>query len=244
MTLAQRGATQQGGANAANFTITKPTGVVSGDFLVCWVVVDAGSAITITGPSGWTKSRDDNDGGAFGIGLQCWTKLAGGSEPANYTWTNNGDVAYTLIAASGGDATNVLDGAGNGTVVSGVAGTTTSAPTTTPTVATDWDCRAYCIDGGASSVAADTLTLPAGYTQFGTNQTSGGNLAKLAVGFKVLASTAATGAQSATNTSRGLRVGQSVLVKDSAGGAADRVKPAMLGGKVIGGDNTAAGIWG
>lgn len=63
-------------------TVTKPSGTVSGDGLVAFVLnFNPGSAITP--PSGWTLKQGTSTTDAI------YEKTAGGSEPASYAWTNN-----------------------------------------------------------------------------------------------------------------------------------------------------------
>lgn len=73
------------GAGSTSLTITKPTNTASGDFLFATIAVDGGSGNTITPPSGWTLELRTNDGTA--LALATYYKLAGASEPADYTWT-------------------------------------------------------------------------------------------------------------------------------------------------------------
>ncbi len=74
-------------ASGTSVTITKPSGTVEGDALVAMVVVSAGALPNITPPAGWTAVGTFAIGGAKRAGV--WTKIAGGSEPANYTWTSS-----------------------------------------------------------------------------------------------------------------------------------------------------------
>lgn len=77
-----------------SITVAKPSGVVSGDVLVAIIDSVCSSAFTITPPSGWTD-RGVSQNSAHRA--QVFTRVAGGSEPANYTWTTS----QTITAAIG-----------------------------------------------------------------------------------------------------------------------------------------------
>jgi hypothetical protein len=72
-------------------TVTKPTGVVAGDVLVAICGNNAGTSNAITAPAGWALLHSVNDGlaGLGGSHLRVFTKVAGASEPANYTFGNS-----------------------------------------------------------------------------------------------------------------------------------------------------------
>src|SRR5579863_2864485 len=69
---------------SSNFTLTKPSTVVSGHTMVAAYFSTITSAPTA--PSGWTLIRLDTSCGIFGT-MASYYKVAGASEPANYTWT-------------------------------------------------------------------------------------------------------------------------------------------------------------
>jgi hypothetical protein len=88
----QSNATNQNGA-ATTLTINKPSGVITGDFLLAQITFekgsDAGTNTQIT-PAGWTLAvRTDN---STNIGQAILYKFATASEPASYTWTFNQSV--------------------------------------------------------------------------------------------------------------------------------------------------------
>ena len=87
-------------------TINKPGFTVEGDLLVATVsstaTSGAGLALVITPPAGWTEiffepaeSSDPPPGNGFVIGQ--WFKIAGDSEPVDYTFTH-GDAQLILLA--------------------------------------------------------------------------------------------------------------------------------------------------
>lgn len=77
--------TQTASIDSTSLTVTKPTSTADGDLLVAsfWYK-DTGR--TITPPSGWTLQES---GGTNQTGT-VYTKVAGGSEPADYTWSVSG----------------------------------------------------------------------------------------------------------------------------------------------------------
>ena len=86
-------ATQNNGAGAVSLTITKPAGAVEKDLLVAHVTVRNNGSVTA--PAGWTQVV--NAAYSFYLRQTVWYKVAGASEPANYTWTFG-----TSGAAAGG----------------------------------------------------------------------------------------------------------------------------------------------
>ena len=67
-------------------TIAKPTGTVQNDVMIASIAVRP-STVTITPPSGWTAVRRMDNANATANSLAVYQKVAGASEPANYTWT-------------------------------------------------------------------------------------------------------------------------------------------------------------
>lgn len=104
-----------------SLTITRPTGVVSGDVLVAQVRRTVAGASTQ--PAGWTLQRTDGR-------VDLCTKVAGGAEPADYTWS------FGSVQRSVGGILAVR-GASPGDEIEASAGTTSSAeaPSVTTAVA-------------------------------------------------------------------------------------------------------------
>lgn len=81
------------GSSNTSITGAKPSNVVSGDlmlaFLGCHSSLNPGS---VTPPAGWTALQNSFGGsGSFRIHTWMGYKVAGGSEPADYTWTIGAD---------------------------------------------------------------------------------------------------------------------------------------------------------
>lgn len=98
-------------SSGSSLTITKPTGTVEGDLLVA--AVGLAENANFTGPSGWTFIRRDDN--TSNINLEWWYKVAGASEPSNYTWSIGLTRQWSggIWRISGQDGTTPID-ANNG----------------------------------------------------------------------------------------------------------------------------------
>jgi hypothetical protein len=114
-----------------NVALGKPTGTVSGNLLIALL---GGSHSVVTPASGFTLIRSSSAGGS-GVITDTYYKVAGGSEPADYTFTNSntgaGNVYGVMLRISGFSAnepvhSSVAGPALNTDVPSGVAGITPS----------------------------------------------------------------------------------------------------------------------
>jgi hypothetical protein len=99
------------------WTVTKPAGTAAGHVLVA-IVAAIGASVTFTPPSGWTLIGSETTN--TNINLSAYVKVAGGSEPSNYTWTPSIGVKgfATISAYDGVDTTNPIDSAASNTVTS------------------------------------------------------------------------------------------------------------------------------
>lgn len=96
-------------ANAISVTCTKPSGTVSGDVLVAfWGVRASKTQAQCTLPSGWSYAIFE---GGQNPSLAVAYKVAGGSEPADYTFTLNASTNQGVIIGrfSGVDTTTPSD---------------------------------------------------------------------------------------------------------------------------------------
>lgn len=120
------------GVASTSVTVTKPSGTVSGDYLLAFIWVE--SSPTVTPPSGWNLELSQNET-THGSGTgYVYSKTAGGSEPADYTWSWTGDSKSNgiVIRISGQDAVTPLN-----TITrddAKPASTTQTSPTVTTTV--------------------------------------------------------------------------------------------------------------
>lgn len=109
-------------------TASKPTGVQAGDLLVAMVSCNS---ITINTPDGWTLYTSTSNSLIF---TKLYYRVAGGSEPADYTFTaqSNGPFLLSIVAFRGVDTTTPF---GSSPGVSNNA--TTTAAQSTPTYASN-----------------------------------------------------------------------------------------------------------
>lgn len=125
-------------ATAVNVTsCNKPTGVVSGDLLLAFVIVYENTTGTLTLPSGWTEipgAEGLQVAGGTTLVRACY-KIAGGSEPSSYTFTMtpSGYEEVVLVAYSGSFDAGVIDAAsvntGNDASPTALSVTTSAANT-------------------------------------------------------------------------------------------------------------------
>lgn len=85
MAITQVGSVTTASTTGATLTVTKPTGVASGDVLTAVVAAVASTSSTSTAPSGWTKFASQNTSHT----AEQWYKVAGGSEPSSYDWVTS-----------------------------------------------------------------------------------------------------------------------------------------------------------
>lgn len=99
-------------------TITKPSGVVAGDLLIASISTEHGQGETSAPDSSWhlLQRTKSGTGANTEIMLETWWKLAGSSEPDDYTFTflisgnpNQRDAAGAILRLSGQHATPVSD---------------------------------------------------------------------------------------------------------------------------------------
>lgn len=203
MAVAFKSATSAGAYTPAGgtITITTPGAVASGDVLVAVIFTTGGSPAP---PVGWTQIGSDGLTSGVSIG-RAWYRVAGGSEPANYTWTMSAsDSAVLLMSAyTGVDTGNPVETLTWG----GSTGATTSqvAPASSPTMPGAMQVSAWGATGGAGS-----YTPPSGMTEFADTTTAW----QFGAGaYDALDASGSTGTRTATcNTSTGYLSVSIVLV--------------------------------
>ena len=141
-------------------TLNKPT-VSTGDLMLASIAVNGGSSAVITAPSGWTQiARTDND---TNESLVSYWKVAGGSEPSNYTWSINNQTQAEggITPYSGVDTSNPID------AVAGNTGFGTVATTSAITTSADNEevVALFGADVGKSSNAGAYFTTVSGMTE-------------------------------------------------------------------------------
>jgi hypothetical protein len=72
-----------------SITIARPTGLVPDNLMVAAVAIRGAAAATVTAPTGWTLISSQDNGSSSCLAV--WWKVAGASEPANFTfgWTGS-----------------------------------------------------------------------------------------------------------------------------------------------------------
>ena len=87
----------KGHPDGTSVVVTAPAGISSGDLLIAAVSTDGSTAGSLASPAGWTLLDRGSDS-ATTVTLGVWYKIAGASEPANYTftWTGN-EQAYGWV---------------------------------------------------------------------------------------------------------------------------------------------------
>lgn len=111
---------------ATSFTVDKPTGTQSGDFMLAYFF-HHNAGVNLTGPSGWSLLTSDNASTNSGA---VYYYTAGGSEPSTYSFSSNSSAnnGAAILTFRGG--TGVVDVFGS----FGVANSTTvTIPSITPT---------------------------------------------------------------------------------------------------------------
>jgi hypothetical protein len=179
-------------------SITKPTGINTGDLLVAAtnVVVAAGGDPGVpTFPSGWTQITSDylavNEHGS--MRLTTAYKIATGSESSTYSvsWSTSANCSWEIVDISG-NAASPLDQSASNPVHS--AGTIIAPSLSGLSASTDLLICVFADTGGGSP-----YTPPAGMTTILNNNQSNNNFGYLAMSYLVLASNS-----SSTETSSGL----------------------------------------
>src|SRR4030095_5919078 len=116
----QSSTTNEGSSTTA--TVNKPSGVVSGDLMVVGLMVENGKSTAVTVPSGWIAIAATDNGN--NVTIFSYYKLAGGSEPASYTFTLStsrrwaiGNNRLTGAYSAGSPVADVKGANGSGTSV-------------------------------------------------------------------------------------------------------------------------------
>jgi hypothetical protein len=122
------GASSAANATATTLVLPKPAGFASGDALLASVATRG--APTITPPAGWTLVRLDASGST--VRQAVYVHIAGGSEPASYTFTLSSaqSAAGGILAYTGVDPANPIDATGG---QANAASTSITAPSITTT---------------------------------------------------------------------------------------------------------------
>lgn len=183
-------------------------GPTQNNLLVFWFVF-SGDSGTVTRPSGWSSLGDAKiSGGGQGVGVHY--KLAGASEPTQWTWSTTDEIqaaAYGIIELSGVDTSTPIDVAGSFSSESFGSGEVAVAAITTVTAAA-WHFASMHVSGSGGF----SMTTGSGYTEWEDST-------RLGIYYKEIASPGSTGTLGITNSggSEDRRV-FSFAVRPSGGG--------------------------
>ena len=109
MAFSKVASTQAQSSSASSITVGKPTGVAQGDILFA-IVYQYALSVAMTPPSGWTAIV--TSGGYSYCRIWIYYRVAGASEPSNYTWSSNksGKILGAIVAYRGGfDTSDPID---------------------------------------------------------------------------------------------------------------------------------------
>ncbi len=169
------------GAGGSTLTISLPAGTTSGDVMVAHVVVrNAGN--TITPPAGWSLVlRQDS---TSSISTASYVKVAGTSEPANYTWSfgTSGQASGGIASYIGVNTTTPVD-ASHAQYNPSSSNVDNSGVTTT----TANDMLVYAV----GITVATTVNVPSGFTQEWSTTSSSMTTSEMSQ--EIFASVGATG---------------------------------------------------
>ncbi len=170
------------GTGSSSLTLSVPAGTSSGDVMVAHVVVQT-ARIAITPPAGWNIVLRQDTSSA--ISTATYVKVAGGSEPASYSWSfgTAGQASGGIASYIGVDTTTPVD-ASHAQYNSSTSNVDNSGVTTT----TANDMLVYAVGIVVSSV---TVNVPSGFTEEWRTASSSATTSEMSQ--KLFASSGATG---------------------------------------------------
>ena len=205
-----RSVASNAGNSLASITINKPAGTVQGDLLVATVSHQSGGNRSMTAPAGWTAIAGTDVFEGTNAHIHGWYRVAGGSEPASYTFTMTGgdgrDTAGGIIAISGANQAtpiNVSAGQSNGSSPS----PSVAAPSITTTVP-----NTLLIFAGSGATSA-TYTQPGNMAEQFDRTTSGTYKVSIEAATQALAGSGATGTRTALASTSVRSVGIMIAVR-------------------------------
>ena len=201
-------------AAGTSMAIGKPPAATAGDVLVAVVYWD--EADSISPPAGWTHVRTDHEPTDNWRQSVFW-KLAGSSEPINYTFTATGsspDEAVGIIGAYRGVHPTAPIDAHGGQAQVAPYDDPIRAPSITTTVA------GTMLLGFFGSTSVGNITPPPGMTERRDVQYPSGDGAAIELADEGLASSGPTGARTAQQPGVGnLGIGQLIALRPASGGS-------------------------
>ena len=168
ITFVAQGPLADAGGPITTLTVSLPVGVLPGDVLLAQIVVyDAAGTNVPTAPSGWTVIRHDAVNNGNKITSWLYYKVAGGSEPASYSWHIALQYAAGQMGAFHGTSSSPIDLASGTTGASGNPASA-AAPSLTPTGNSELQVYFY----GSQGFTAPTIAEPGAITQLGNNKSN------------------------------------------------------------------------
>jgi hypothetical protein len=149
MAISFRASALNKATSTTSVTVAKPAGTVIGDVMCAGFQVSS-TGDTINTPSGWTKDYDLSSNFHH---IAVFHKVAGGSEPANYTFTitgSNRDLAAGIDTYIGVDNATPIHNSGQLVDLNFI--TTHPSPTVAVTVANCWSWVFLTAEGFASGI--------------------------------------------------------------------------------------------
>lgn len=211
---------------ASSGTLAAPSGIASGDIVAAILSADGtGLTLGISGGSAWSQpvtTQNVTNGDTQTVAV--FWKVAGASEPANYTVSNSGASGMSVSVAAWSGGSGVLDFS---TIINPNSVTPPGSPVSMPatggntTAANNLNVYLGTVDWNSSNAAA--FTGPSGYTDRAVHTPAA--FANTYIGEQVQASVGATGSPAATGT---------------LAGASGNYVAALLSFKIAGGSSGAA----
>lgn len=153
----------RGGASAGapsgtlSLTINKPSGTVEGDVMIASIAVRPDTA-AITEPANWTLVRRVDNANPNANSLAVYYKVAGASEPADYTWT------FSASTGSAGGIQSFL-GVDQGNPINVDSGQNTASGLTHATPSVNTTATNTMLVTSHDFTSSATWTPPAGMTE-------------------------------------------------------------------------------
>lgn len=184
-------------SGSGSWTVPAPAGVTAGDLLLAFTTV-SGSSYTGFTANEFTQTGADGPTGSGESPCRVWLLVAGGSEPANYTFGRPSSTIALgeIVALAGADTTNPVDAALSWG--SGAAAANHVAPSISPAKTGS---MLVCGWRGASLGSSNSYTVPGSMTER-ADQPNGNHIQALAT--ELLAAAGATGTRTATATGTAL----------------------------------------
>jgi len=199
-------------SNVSSIMVSRPTSLASGDVMIALITYRGGDTISVsTVPAGWTEITSRDDGAS--LGMHIYRKVAGGSEPASYTWTlsSGNRAAGAILAYRGVDTTSPI--LTFGSQING-ASTSLIAPSITTTVANTMLVAFY----GVPNDQNVTIAPPGAMTErFEVSTGAGPNGLVAEAAEAAQAASGATGTRVATASASRSSIGMLVALRPGCG---------------------------